>query len=132
MLDVPPHRRIVVAAEDPLWQGVRHVAGEPRCLHLGVNEPHEAAAVRDRWLDAEGSRSWVVTRDEAVEAQWFGAVSADVLPRIGDVIVAARSQVAYYDARSATERSLAMVGQHGSFSAEELRVPLARWGAFTT
>jgi hypothetical protein len=71
-----------------------------------------------------------VTRDEAVAAGWFGAVSPAVLPRIGDVIVAARAQVAYYDARTASERSLAMVGQHGSFSADELRVPLARWGAF--
>ncbi|MFN4000813.1 alkaline phosphatase family protein [Microcella sp.] len=130
MLDVAPHRRLVLDADDALWQGIRHVAGEPRCLHLGLEHPEHAALVRDRWLDAEGGRSWVVTRDEAVAAGWFGAVSPAVLPRIGDVIVAARAQVAYYDVRTASERSLAMVGQHGSFSADELRVPLARWGAF--
>ncbi len=131
MLDVPPHRRIVLGADDPLWQGVRHVAGEPRCLHLGLDEPELAPQVRDRWLQAEGSRAWVVTRDEAVSAGWFGRVTEAALSRMGDVIVAARSQVAYYDARTATARSLAMVGQHGSFSPEELRVPLARWGAFS-
>ncbi len=131
MLDVPPHRRIVIAAEDPLWEGVRHVAGEPRCLHLGLTDPEHAEAVRDRWSAVEGGRSWVVTRDEAVAAGWFGSVSTAARSRIGDVIVAARAQVAYYDARTATERSLAMVGQHGSFSPDELRVPLARWGAFT-
>ncbi len=130
MLDVAPHRRLILAANDPLWQGIRHVAGEPRCLHLGLDDPLQAEIVRDRWLDAEGGRSWVVTREEAIAADWFGPVSAAALPRIGHVIVAARAQVAYYDARTATDRSLAMVGQHGSFSPQELRVPLARWGAF--
>ena len=130
MLDVAPHRRLVLAADDPLWAGIRHVAGEPRCLHLGLTDPAQAEAVRDRWLEVEGGRSWVATRAEAVDAGWFGTVSAAALPRIGDVIVAARAQVAYYDARTATDRSIAMVGQHGSFSPDELRVPLARWGAF--
>ncbi len=130
MLDVAPHRRLVLGADDPLWHGIRHVAGEPRCLHLGLEDPEQAQSVRDRWLEAEGGRSWVVTREEAVAAGWFGAVSAAALTRIGEVVVAARAQVAYYDARTATDRSLAMVGQHGSFSPDELRVPLARWGAF--
>lgn len=130
MLDVAPHRRLVLEADDPLWSGIRHVAGEPRCLHLGLEDAREAQAVRDRWLAAEGGRSWVVTRAEAIDAGWFGPVSDAARSRLGDVIVAARAQVAYYDGRTATDRALAMVGQHGSFSPDELRVPLARWGAF--
>ncbi len=130
MLDVPRHRRRVLADDDSLWAGVRHVAGEPRCLQLALDDPSRAEAVRDRWLEAEGARSWVVTRSEAIEAGWFGAVDDAVLPRIGDVLVAARGLVAYYDARTATPSALAMVGQHGSFSPEETQVPLARWGAF--
>lgn len=130
MLDVAEHRRLVLEADDPLWPGIRHVAGEPRCLHLGLEDAREAQAVRDRWLAAEGGRSWVVTRDEAIAAGWFGPVADAARSRLGDVIVAARAQVAYYDGRTATDRALAMVGQHGSFSPDELRVPLARWGAF--
>lgn len=130
MLDVAAHRRLVLDADDPLWPGIRHVAGEPRCLHLGLEDAREAEAVRDRWLAAEGGRSWVVTRAEAIDAGWFGPVSDAARSRLGDVIVAARAQVAYYDGRTATDRALAMVGQHGSFSPDELRVPLARWGAF--
>ena len=130
MLDVAAHRRLVLDADDPLWPGIRHVAGEPRCLHLGLEDAREAQAVRDRWLAAEGGRSWVVTRAEAIDAGWFGPVSDAARSRLGDVIVAARAQVAYYDGRTATDRALAMVGQHGSFSPDELRVPLARWGAF--
>lgn len=130
MLDVPPHRRLVLEAENHLWQGIQHVAGEPRCLHLGLSDPEQAVSVRDRWLEAEGGRAWIATREEAIAAGWFGTVTAAVLPRIGDVIVAARAQVAYYDARTATDRARAMVGQHGSFSPDEMRVPLALWGGF--
>lgn len=132
MLDVPPHRQRILEADDALWLGVRHVAGEPRCLQLGLDDPSQAIVVRDRWLDAEGSRSWVVTRDEAIAAGWFGIVDDGVRDRIGDVVVAARGLVAYYDARTATASALAMVGQHGSFSPDEMQVPLARWGAFAS
>ena len=130
MLDIPPQRRLIIASDSPLWAGVRHVAGEPRCLHLGVDDATAADRVRDRWRDAEGDRAWVVMRDEAIAAGWFGTVEPHVLPRIGDVLVVARAAVAYFDERSATAQTLAMVGQHGSFSPDETRIPLARWGAF--
>ena len=130
MLDVPAHRRRIIAGDDPLWAGVRHVAGEPRCLQLGLDDPAQAEKVRDRWLEAEGSRSWVVTRSEAMADGWFGTMDDAVLPRIGHVLVAARGVVAYYDDRTASASARAMVGQHGSFSPEESQVPLARWGAF--
>ncbi|GAA1697494.1 alkaline phosphatase family protein [Microcella alkalica] len=130
MLDVPEHARLVIDARSPLWSGVRHVAGEPRCLHLALQPDADAAGALARWRAAEGSRSWIVSRDEAIAADWFGHVAPEVAPRIGDVLVAARSRVAYYDERTATPRALAMVGQHGSFSPEETRIPLARWGAF--
>ncbi|WAB83314.1 alkaline phosphatase family protein [Microcella daejeonensis] len=130
MIDVPEHRRLVIATDDPVWEGVRHVAGEPRCLQLALEGDADLEAARARWQAAEGARSWVVTRQEAIDAGWFGAVSAAVLPRIGDLLIAARSAVAYYDERTATPRSLAMVGQHGSLSAEETRIPLARWGVY--
>ncbi len=130
MLDLAPHQRLVVAESSDLWEGVRFVAGEPRCLQLGLEDVEHVDAVVERWRAAEGSRAWVVSREEAIDAGWFGTVAPAVLPRIGDVLVAARARVAYYDERSASSQSLAMVGQHGSFSPEEVRVPLARWAAF--
>jgi hypothetical protein len=48
---------------------------------------------------------------------------------MGDLFVAARKGIAYYDGRTAgTARR--MIGQHGSLSPTELRVPLLRFGAF--
>ena len=55
-------------------------------------------------------------------------MDADVAPRIGDVIVAARKAVAYYQHEHDGGRS--MIGQHGSISPDELRDPLLRFAAF--
>lgn len=131
MLDIPPHARRVISADDSMWDGVRHVAGEPRCLHLVAESGVDVTELAERWRAREGRRAHVSTGDEAIAAGWFGRVEQSVRDRIGDVLVATRAAVAYYDERSATEQSLAMVGQHGSFSDAETRIPLARWGAFS-
>jgi hypothetical protein len=69
-----------------------------------------------------------VTRDEAIDAGWFGDVLPHVRPRIGDIIVSARKNIAYYQTDSDTGRG--MIGQHGSWSPAEVQVPLVRFGAF--
>ena len=98
-------------------------------LHLHA-EPGRATAVRDRWQEAEGARSWVLTRDEAIAAGLFGDVDPAVRPRIGDVLVAARAGVAYYDDREPDKKPQRMIGQHGSMTDQERTVPLVRLGAF--
>jgi hypothetical protein len=86
--------------------------------------------VIDHWRSVEGSRSWVIDRRQAVESGWFGATVDDaVVPRIGDVIIAARKAIAYYDSRA--KRGHHMIGQHGSWSLEESSVPLLRFGSFS-
>ncbi|WP_227000689.1 alkaline phosphatase family protein [Protaetiibacter intestinalis] len=126
MVDVPPHaQRLVPPA---LLEGVRHVAGEPRCLQLHLEpgaDPEELAA---RWRAHEGRRAWVGTRAEALAAGWFGAVDPEVEPRIGQVLVAARGDHAYYADPDDTGRR--MVGQHGSLTPAETAVPLLRFGAY--
>lgn len=129
MVDVPRHRHILLADGDPLVAGVRLIGGEPRMLHLYA-EDGQAAAVHEAWRAAESSRSWVLSRDELIASGVMGPVSAEVRDRIGDVVIAARAGVVYYDDRLADKAPQKMVGQHGSFTPEERIVPLVRLGAF--
>ncbi|KQO82800.1 MULTISPECIES: alkaline phosphatase family protein [unclassified Frigoribacterium] len=133
ILDVGERRRIVFGDRPELVDGVRHVAGEPRCLQLhfepDASEERRAATLA-AWRDAESERAWVVTREQAVEADWFGPVHPDVLPRIGDVLVAARRGVVYYDGRTTGGVAGSMIGQHGSWSSDETQVPLRRLAAY--
>ena len=130
MVDVPRHRQVLLGEGDPLLDGVRHVAGEPRLLHLYLDDGVGVEGVAGRWSAAEGGRAWVLTRDEAIGAELFGPVDAEVRPRIGDIVVAARGGIAYYDDRVADKAPQRMVGQHGSLTDQERTVPLIALGAF--
>lgn len=126
MVDVPEHAHRIASAS--LLEGVRHVAGEPRCLQLHLEPGTDAAQLAERWRASEGRRAWVATREEAVAAGWFGTVDPEVLPRIGELLIAARGQHAYYT--DPDDRARSMIGQHGSLTPAETAVPLLRFGAF--
>ncbi len=131
MLDVAESSHILFDTDPSLIDGIRHVAGEPRALQLHF-EPDASVGLREtvlaRWREVEGSRSWIVSRQEAIDSGWFGlGVEPAVESRIGDIIVAARKAVAYYDSRRGPAH---MIGQHGSWTAAETSIPLLRFGAF--
>lgn len=129
MVDVPRHRHVLLQEGDDLVEGVRLIGGEPRMLHLYA-EPGEASLVLRRWRDAEGSRSWVLSREELIVSGLLGPVAPEVVERIGDVVVAPRAGIAYYDDRLSDKAAQRMVGQHGSLTDEERIVPLIPLGAF--
>jgi len=127
MLDVPESQRIDYSAEPALISGVRHTAGEPRMVHLylepDAGEQHRARLI-ESWRARFGDRIWAFTREEAVAAGLFGSVRAEVGPRIGDVMIAARDALAFYDTRRVRPTALEVVGQHGSLTKAEREVPL--------
>lgn len=132
MVDVPEHARLVLDRDSALFQRVRHVAGEPRMLqlHMEPGSPTADASALARVWDAElGSDVVALSRAELVASGALGPVSAQASARLGDVVVAARSRIALY-ASDGDPSARAMVGQHGSFSDEEMLVPLLRFGAF--
>jgi hypothetical protein len=130
MVDVPRHRHILLGDGDALLDGVADIGGEPRMLHLYA-DAGAADDVLERWQASESSRSWVLSRDEAIAAGVFGPrVDPAVAPRIGDVVVAARADVVYYDDRLADKAAQRMVGQHGSLTDRERIVPFLRLGAY--
>lgn len=127
VIDVPVSRHIVIPAGSDLVGDVV-VGGEPRFLHLYADRSVDKLA--QAWRDAEGHRSWVATRDEAITAGWFGTVVPAHVERIGDVLVTPRRNDVYYDERTATAQSMAMIGQHGGLSRTETHVPIVFGGKF--
>lgn len=127
MLDVPEQQRIDFAADASLVDGVRHTAGEPRMVHLYLEDPSDAAG-RERllgaWRARFGARIWAFTREDAIAAGLFGALRPAVGPRIGDIMIAARDALALYDTRRGRPAAMEVVGQHGSLTKAEREVPL--------
>jgi hypothetical protein len=127
MVDVPESGRIDYSALPALVEGVEHTAGEPRMVQLHF-APDASESVREAttaaWRAAFGDQAWIVRRREAIEAGWFGDVDPAVLPRIGELLVAAHGPVALYDGRRAAPAAFEMVGHHGSPTRAEREVPL--------
>ena len=123
MVDVDHAQLVDVARAPELAAGVSLVAGEPRATHVHVREG-ESAAVAERWRRVLGEAALVATRDEAVDAGWFGPVAEHVMPILGDVVVAATGRAGVVDSRTQTPHSLQLRGMHGSFTPGEMYVPL--------
>lgn len=124
MVDVPKSGRIDFSAVPELIDGVRHTAGEPRMLHLHLEEGVEPASLRRAWESRFGDRIWVLEKDQAVRDGYFGPVREEVRPRIGDVLILAREEAAFFDLRRVRPEAMEMIGQHGSLTRAEREVPL--------
>jgi hypothetical protein len=123
MVAVDPAETVDIDSIATLLDGVLAIGGEPRARHVYAH-PGAAADVLAAWRDTLGARAWVVTRDEAIGAGWFGAEVADtVRPRIGDVVAAARGSAAMVR-RAVEPGESALVGHHGSLTPAEQLVPL--------
>jgi Type I phosphodiesterase / nucleotide pyrophosphatase len=122
MVDAGPERRLDLD-EDPAYRdGVVLIGGEARFRHVYC----AAGAVLDvqaRWRELLGDAALVVTRDEAIGCGWFGEVTAPVLPRLGDVIAAAREDWGLFSPVD-FPYELRLVGLHGSLTPVEMRIPL--------
>jgi hypothetical protein len=106
-----------------LLDGVTAVGGEPRARHVYVDKG-AAEAVAAAWRAALADNAWVASRDEAIAAGWFGQrVRDEIVPRIGDVVAAARGSAAMVR-RSVEPLESSLVGHHGSLTSAEQRVPL--------
>ncbi|MEO7071186.1 MAG: alkaline phosphatase family protein [Nostocoides sp.] len=126
MIDAPHALRIDVAHDPGLARGIRHVGGEFRAPQLYC-EAGAVDDVRSAWESTLGDRAWLRSRDEAIDAGWFGAVADRNRPRIGDLVVAMRETFAVVDSRTARPQLLALHGLHGSLTEAEVAIP---WFAF--
>ncbi|HKV21319.1 MAG TPA: alkaline phosphatase family protein [Mycobacterium sp.] len=107
----------------PLRDGVADIGGEPRARHLYI-EDGASDAVLAAWRETLGDRAWVASRDEAIDAGWFGgSVRDDVRSRIGDVVAAATG-TATMVRRTVEPLESSLVGHHGSLTSAEQSIPL--------
>jgi hypothetical protein len=122
MVDSPQDARIDVDAHLELRSGVHLLGGEARFRHLYC----AGGAVDDvlaTWRGHLGARAEVLSRDEAIELGWFGPVVPQVRPRLGDVVVAARGDVAVMSTADFPYENM-LVGLHGSLTAVEMQIPI--------
>ena len=122
MVDCPPDRHIDVDMHLELRDGLALLGGEARFRHLYC----QGGGVEDvlaTWTEHLGARATVLTREDAVGRGWFGAVQPPVLPRLGDVVVAAHDDHGVFSSVDFPYETT-LVGLHGSLTADEMLIPL--------
>ena len=104
-----------------LRSGVSLLGGEARFRHLycHVGAAGEVAAT---WSELLAERALVLTREQAIERGWFGAVDERVAPRLGDVMVAATGTTALFSSAD-FGYEMGLVGLHGSLTPDEMHIP---------
>lgn len=108
---------------EPLLRNVQAVGGEARARHI-YTDSGATDNVLAVWRETLADTAWVLSRDEAIAAGWFGErIRDDARARIGDVVAAARDRAALVR-RNAEPMESALIGQHGSLTNAEQRVPL--------
>jgi len=122
---------------------VARQSGEPRFRWLHAH-PGRAGELAAAAAQAHGDRAWVITAQEALDADWFGPQPRDCAKaRLGDVALVAKGD-AWFDeltaeqaARQAAERAKKgtrqwrreLVCRHGSLTSAEMLVPLLTFGS---
>lgn len=122
MVDSGADDRVDVDERTELRDGVAVLGGEARFRHVYCR----AGAVDDvlaTWRTVLGERAEVLTRDEALARGWFGPVSPEVRPRLGDVLVAGRGSHAVMSSVGFPFEAR-LVGLHGSLTPAEMLVPV--------
>ncbi len=122
MVDSTPGSRVDVDQHDELRDGLVLLGGEARFRHLYC-EDGASTSVAGRWAETFGDRAEVLIREAAIERGWFGPVTEAVLPRLGDVVVAARGDLAMFSSKD-FGYEMSLVGLHGSLTPDEMLIPI--------
>ena len=130
MVDVSDDLKMMVEEDSDLLRGVVAWGGEPRVPQLYVKSRDLVGPLVESWKKAVGERALVLTREDVISHGLLGDVSPEVSTRVGDIVILATTEIAFYRPAVASTQSMAMVGQHGSITVEERSVPLIRLGAW--
>ncbi|CAN5230055.1 alkaline phosphatase family protein [soil metagenome] len=122
MIDSPVEDRIDIDDYPALRDGVALIGGEARFrqIYCAAGAVEDVAAT---WRETVADRAEVWTRTEAIGLGWFGQVAASVLPRIGDVVVAAKGSFAVMSSKD-FRHEMSLVGLHGSLTDDEMLIPV--------
>ncbi|MEL0273601.1 MAG: alkaline phosphatase family protein [Pontimonas sp.] len=130
MVDVRDEGKLLVPEGSPLVDSVAAWGGEPRVAQLDLEDGADPDSVATRWREEVGEDAIVLTRKAALDQGLWGDISDEVARRVGDVIVMAVAERAFYRSEVASVQSMRMVGQHGSITREEREIPVIPLGAW--
>lgn len=135
MVDTDDDHRVDLGEHPDVARRMTRVAGEPRAL--AIQTEHDPMALAADLRELLGEWALVLSQQEVLAAGLYGAVPAEpsdagvpvdpvVARRLPHVLVLARGRWAIDDFSRRSPGARAMIGQHGSLTRPEARVPVIR------
>lgn len=131
IVDVPSSAHLYL--DEAGVEGIRFVGGDPRVNFVYFSERTPSGAILEAKISLQkfvGNDAYVCTPEELISAGWYTSVNVEARDLMPDLFVISKTRVALYHRAFAKQKSLQMIGQHGSFSIDEVKVPMLKFGAF--
>ncbi|WP_083563698.1 alkaline phosphatase family protein [Boudabousia liubingyangii] len=119
MVNADPSKQIYLANSSHLAAGVKFLAGEPRCLHVHLDEGQDPGVTYEAWKEELAGKAWVLNAEE--QSMALGGKS----DKTGDFMVMMKSDYTLFDGRSGKPTAPTLPGVHGSLTSTEMLVPFA-------
>ena len=108
------------------------VCGDPRAAFVYLAESADMGCIREELAKNLAARAAVVTPAELVELGYWQSELLDEDDLLPDFVVVATSDVAIFHRKFSSAASQRMVGHHGAVSEVETKVPLIRFGTYSS
>ncbi len=130
VLDVPHENHVYL--EDFHWftDAVVSSAGDPRCNFIYLKDQSATESVAKLLDDEFGTRAHVCTHRDLEKAGWVSVGTALIEDYVPDFYLIWHRDFVGYDRRTAKPQHLKLIGQHGSITDRETRIPLVKFGTF--
>ncbi len=105
-------------------------AGDPRCNFIYLGDGGDVDSIAKLLKEEFGARAYVCTHQELVDSGWVASGDAVITDYVPDVYLIWHKDYVGYDRRTAKPHHLKLIGQHGSITDHETRIPLVKFGSF--
>jgi predicted AlkP superfamily pyrophosphatase or phosphodiesterase len=140
LLVTADHGIVDVSASDHIFlddcpaakNGLSNVSGDPRSPYLYLSEPDLLQEIKGQLIEFLSDRAFVAEPRELVEMGYWSAKLLEEDDLMPDLVVIARRSFALFHRDFAKPSSLLMVGHHGSIDEVETKVPIIRFGDYSS
>ena len=132
IIDVPQTNHVYLDEMPDLEGQLLSVCGDPRAPFIYLSEAAAAPKIAALLSERFGDDASVVTPELLVQTNYWNPLileEADLMP---DLVILALGEIAIFHRQFSKPASLRVIGQHGSITDKETKVPALRLGAYSS
>ncbi len=132
VLDVDRSSHVYLDDLPYLADQVLSVCGDPRAPFIYLSDASRAPEIRELLAESLENSAAVVTPTQLVQMNYWNATILEDAELLPDLVIVALSDIAIFHRNFAKASAIGVIGQHGSITEKETKVPTLRLGAYSS